>query len=92
MPRITRGEDQRVHDPVRPLARVEQQPHAAEVDLAFVARLTIRNAHRRAATAAPAARLEHVTLHLRHGTVTPRRSSSSWIFTPVRSDETHTTI
>ena len=63
VPRITRCEDQRVHDPVPFRRRVEHQPHAAEVDLALIARLAIGDAHRRSRTPGAAAHLEHVTLH-----------------------------
>ncbi|WP_308206118.1 hypothetical protein [Mycobacterium shinjukuense] len=52
VPRVHRGEDQRVRHPAPPGLRVEDQPHPSEVDLALHPRLAICHRHRRAPAAA----------------------------------------
>jgi hypothetical protein len=54
VPRIARGEDQRVHPAPLPGHRVAQQPQVTEVDLHLGAGLAVSNADRRAGLAEPA--------------------------------------
>ena len=59
VPAVNGGEDQRVRHPAVPGARISQQTHPAEVDLAFGARLAVGHPHRHAAPPAPAV-LQHL--------------------------------
>ncbi len=63
VPAETRGEDQRVHDPVAARHRIGDEPHATEVHLQLVAGLAVSNRHRRAPAAPAAQDLGDVALH-----------------------------
>jgi hypothetical protein len=60
---VAGGEQQRPDDAVATGPGVEQRAHAAEVDLEFVARLAVGDAHRRALALGSSARLGDVALH-----------------------------
>jgi hypothetical protein len=52
VPRIHRGEDQRMHHPTPPAGGVEQHAHPGEVDLAFHAGLAVDHGNRPSSSAA----------------------------------------
>ena len=54
VPRVARGEDQRMHLPPPPGHRVSQQAQVTEIDLALHPRLAVRDPHRRRGRAEPA--------------------------------------
>ena len=85
VPRVDRGEDQRVRDPPPPgRPGPGPDPMPAEVELALHARLTVGDPHRGLAAAEPAP-LDANRCNVRYGTTTPRRASLPWMLVNCRS-------